>query len=168
MHSVWRMILAIGCVTCVMGTVGCRTNGSRPHEDMIYPDVIEGDYALSARADGGGQIVDVTFDNVLFGYDSSQIPRSELFKIERVADYLRMKTSVRLVVEGHCDERGSRGYNMSLGEQRALAIRNYLISLGVHSRRVQTKSYGEEKPVSPEHDELAWSQNRRGDFMLYQ
>jgi len=167
MTNCWRMILTVGCVACVVGVAGCRTNGTGPDEDMIHPDVIEGDVALGSRMKDGIEITDITFDRVLFGYDSAQIPRSEIGKVEEVADYLRRKTRVRLVVEGHCDERGSREYNMSLGEHRALAIRKYLIGLGVKSSRVQTRSYGEETPVSPGHDELAWRQNRRGEFVLY-
>ncbi len=167
MSSVWRMIGAVGCAACMASTVGCRTNGSRPNENMIYPDTIEGDFALATRADDGERVTDIRFDSVLFEYDSSHLPHSEISKIETVADYLRGKTAVRLVVEGHCDERGSREYNMSLGEHRALAIRNYLIGLGIHGRRIQTRSYGEENPISPEHNELAWRENRRGEFVLY-
>jgi peptidoglycan-associated lipoprotein len=68
-------------------------------------------------------------------------------------------------VEGNCDERGTEEYNRSLGERRALALRESLISLGIEATRVDTISYGEDKPVATGHDEAAWKQNRRGDFI---
>jgi peptidoglycan-associated lipoprotein len=74
---------------------------------------------------------------------------------------------VRLIAEGHCDERGSREYNLSLGEHRALAVRAYLVGLGVDGARIQTRSYGEEQPLDPGHDESAWRLNRRVEFALF-
>ena len=73
-----------------------------------------------------------------------------------------------VVVEGHCDERGSNEYNMSLGENRAIIIRNYLVQNGIAADRIQTRSYGEEKPAVMGSDESAFSRNRRGEFAIYQ
>jgi peptidoglycan-associated lipoprotein len=105
---------------------------------------------------------------VLFAYDSAQIGLSERPKLEAVAAYLR-KTSAgtRVVLEGHCDERGSREYNMALGERRSLAARAYLIGLGVDGSRLITRSYGEERPVDPGHDESSWRLNRRVESIAY-
>jgi peptidoglycan-associated lipoprotein len=72
-----------------------------------------------------------------------------------------------VVIEGHCDERGSREYNLALGERRALAVRAYLVGLGIDATRLQTKSYGEEQPVAMGHDESSWSRNRRAEFVLF-
>ena len=72
------------------------------------------------------------------------------------------------VIEGNCDERGSNEYNMSLGENRAIIIRNYLIQSGISADRIQTRSYGEEKPAVMGSDESAWSRNRRGEFAIFQ
>jgi peptidoglycan-associated lipoprotein len=72
-----------------------------------------------------------------------------------------------VIIEGHGDERGSREYNLALGERRALAIRDYLISLGVDPSIIQTKSLGEEMPAATGHDESAWRMNRRGVFAIY-
>jgi len=132
---------------------------------MVDPEDL--DIALSERFEDGTRIADVEFSSVLFKYDSFQIEESEVWRIEKVADYLRRNSGVRLVVEGHCDERGSREYNMSLGEHRALAVRAYLIGLGVDVSHVQTRSYGEEHPLDSGHDESAWRLNRRGEFALY-
>ena len=102
---------------------------------------------------------------VYFDYDSAQINESERSKIESVASSMK-GGSGQVIVEGNCDERGSTEYNLALGERRALAVRAYLVGLGVDGARVQTKSYGEERPVDPGHDESAWSKNRRAEFVV--
>ena len=111
---------------------------------------------------------DVSFLPVYFGFDSTVVPQGELGKIDAVVQHLTEKTDRVVVVEGHCDERGSNEYNLPLGENRAIIIRNYLIQGGISSDRIQTRSYGEEKPAVDGHDESAWSQNRRGEFGIYQ
>ncbi len=111
---------------------------------------------------------DVDFAPVYFGFDASQLAPSELAKIEAVAQHLQAKPGRVVIVEGNCDERGSNEYNLSLGDLRAISIRDYLVSLGIDAKRIQSKSYGEEKPAVPGHDEGAWSKNRRGEFAVYQ
>lgn len=73
-----------------------------------------------------------------------------------------------VVIEGNCDERGSSEYNMALGENRAIIVRNYLVQSGIAADRIQTRSYGEEKPAVDGHDESAWAKNRRGEFAIFQ
>ena len=104
---------------------------------------------------------------VYFQYDSSMVPPEEASKIAAVAELLKATPAVVLVVEGNCDERGTNEYNISLGERRALAVREQLIALGVDGARVQTVSYGEERPADAGHDENAWVKNRRADFAFY-
>jgi len=106
-------------------------------------------------------------DPVYFSYDSFQVQSSELSKIERVAEMMRGEPGLTLVTEGHCDERGSNEYNMSLGEHRALAIRANLVTLGIDGSRIQTRSYGEEQPADPGHSEASWRMNRRVEFVFY-
>ena len=104
---------------------------------------------------------------VYFQYDSSMVSPEESPKIAAVAELLKATPAVVLVVEGNCDERGTNEYNISLGERRALAVREQLIALGVDGARVQTVSYGEERPADAGHDENAWVKNRRADFAFY-
>ena len=111
---------------------------------------------------------DVDFVPVYFGFDASQLASAELTKIEAVAQHLQAKPNRVVIIEGNCDERGSNEYNLSLGEQRAIAIRDYLVSLGIDAQRIQTKSYGEEKPAVAGQGEGAWSKNRRGEFAVFQ
>lgn len=114
----------------------------------------------------GKGVVAGQFGTVLFAYDSAQVDGSERAKVEAVAEYLKANAAGVVTLEGHCDERGSNEYNMSLGERRALAVRAYLMSLGIDGARIQTKSLGEEQPKDQGHDEKAWSVNRRVEFVI--
>ena len=89
-------------------------------------------------------------------------------KLESLADYLTRNGQYHLVLEGHCDDRGSEGYNRSLGERRAIAVRNYLVALGVSEVRMKTISYGEERPAASGNGEAVWRQNRRAEIIVVQ
>jgi len=104
---------------------------------------------------------------VYFELDSSVIRSDEGPKLENIAQYFATNKTDVLMVEGHCDERGTEQYNMALGDRRALAVREYLIKLGVENTRIRTVSYGESRPVDPRHNEAAWKKNRRGFSLLY-
>ena len=110
---------------------------------------------------------DVDFPPVYFGFDASNLASGEMSKVEAVASHLQSHPNRVVMIEGNCDERGSNEYNLSLGEIRAIAIRDYLVTLGVDPARIQTKSYGEEKPAVVGHEEGAWSKNRRGEFAVF-
>lgn len=105
-------------------------------------------------------------NTVHFAYDSSAVRSSDQANVDAVAAALSAESANKLLIEGHCDERGTEGYNMSLGERRALAIREALVAKGIGADRVRTLSYGEAKPAVDGHDESAWSANRRGEFIL--
>ena len=105
-------------------------------------------------------------DTVYFAYDSSVIRESEKSKVSAVADYLKSHTDAAVRVEGNCDERGTEEYNRSLGERRAIAGREELVSLGIDASRVDTISYGKDRPIEPLHAEAAWSKNRRDEFVV--
>ena len=104
---------------------------------------------------------------VFFRYNESAIPAGELSKVDAVAALLQQTEGLVVLVEGNCDERGTNEYNMSLGEFRAQAVRERLAAAGVSADRVQTVSYGEEKPAAFGHDEASWAQNRRAEFGFY-
>ena len=103
---------------------------------------------------------------VHFEFDSSVVKASEKSKVEAVSSALKSDNASKLLIEGHCDERGTEEYNRSLGERRALALRESLAGSGVDPQRIRTVSYGEDKPVATGHDESSWKQNRRGVFVL--
>jgi len=103
---------------------------------------------------------------VHFAFDSATVKKGEESNISAVASALASNAGDKLLIEGNCDERGTEEYNRSLGERRALALREALAKAGVDPARVRTISYGKDKPADPGHDEAAWAKNRRGDFIL--
>lgn len=106
------------------------------------------------------------FDDIHFDYDKSFIREDAKPVLEKVGDHLKDNPSATLVIEGHCDERGTPEYNLALGERRAISAKDYLVSLGVPSSAITTVSFGEEKPADPGHGEEAWAKNRRAHFVL--
>lgn len=100
-------------------------------------------------------------DRVLFDLDSSQLTAEAQQILEVQAAWLKQNSSLNITVEGHCDERGTREYNIALGERRATAAKKFLTGLGVASNRISTISYGKERPAMVGSDESSWSQNRR-------
>lgn len=103
---------------------------------------------------------------VYFDYDQSAVRATEEFKLDEVANYLKSNPTHAVLVEGNCDERGTEEYNRSLGERRSLASREQLVRLGIDPSRIDTITYGEDKPAATGHDEAAWSKNRRDDFVV--
>ncbi|MCO4793269.1 MAG: peptidoglycan-associated lipoprotein Pal [Bacteriovoracaceae bacterium] len=103
---------------------------------------------------------------VFFAYDSATLNSSTRSQLQKNVNFLKANGSVEVQVEGHCDERGGVQYNLALGERRAKAVKDYMVAMGVSSSRVSTISFGKERPVSFGHDESAWSQNRRANFVV--
>lgn len=129
----------------------------------IYAEGADSLVRTDAAMLGAGQ-----FEAVYFDYDSPQLNPAEQNKIAMVVTYLQQNPTQGIVIEGHCDERGSNEYNLALGERRALAVRAAMISSGIDGARIQTSSRGEETPVAFGHDDAAWRLNRRAEFLLTQ
>jgi len=106
------------------------------------------------------------FDDVRFDFDKSELKEDGRKTCQTVAAFLKKNPGAKLLIEGHCDERGTSEYNLALGERRATAVMTYLVSLGVPKAALSTVSFGEEKPLDPGHDEGAWAKNRRAHFVL--
>ena len=100
-------------------------------------------------------------DRVLFNYDSAKLDSSAKILLDAQSRFLRANTDLNFIVEGHCDERGTREYNLALGEQRATAVRDYLVIQGIDPDRIKVISYGKEKPAVVGSNGMAWSKNRR-------
>jgi peptidoglycan-associated lipoprotein len=105
-------------------------------------------------------------DRVFFGYDRFDLTPEARSVLERQAAWLRQYPNVRVLVAGNCDERGTREYNLALGARRAAAARDYLASLGVAANRMETASYGKERPLDPRDNEEAWSVNRNANTQI--
>ncbi len=129
-------------------------NHSAMHNDMMQNDEMSSD----------NHDVNVMHDMsyIRFSFDSASLSAEARSQLATIADKLRTSTSNNIVVEGHADERGTREYNLALGDRRAVAIKKYLVGLGVPSNKLTTISYGKERPKNPAHTEEAWSENRRG------
>jgi peptidoglycan-associated lipoprotein len=108
----------------------------------------------------------VKFPVIYFSYDQCAIGTRERMILDKVAEYMAGKDGYGLIISGHCDERGSKEYNMALGEKRALAVKDYLVSKGISEDRLKTVSYGEERPAVEGHDEAAYAKNRRAELEL--
>lgn len=118
---------------------------------------------VTAQAPGSAEdfVVNVG-DRVLFGLNRFDLAPEARTTVENQVTWLKRFPGVTITVEGHTDERGTREYNLALGERRANSVRDYMIALGVDPNRVKTLSYGKERPVDPASSEDAWSRNRRG------
>ncbi len=105
---------------------------------------------------------------VYFDFDQSGIREDMRERLEMASAFLKDNPSVQIRIEGNCDERGTNEYNMALGEKRGQSAKKYLLLLGIDEARMNTISYGEERPLNYGHDELSWSQNRRDDLVIVQ
>lgn len=165
-------ILALALVA-TLGLAACSTtdgSGSGTSSDASSSGAGRGgvaDRGVSGRALSGDQLREAlqregVSDRVLFSYDSAELTPEARTIVEKWARVLTQNGGTKILIEGHCDERGTREYNLALGERRAVVIRNYLSGLGVNTTNLQSISYGKEKPVVIGSNDQSWAQNRRG------
>ncbi len=153
------------------GSIDDGNNGNGGYTDGGGSD---GNGAHTSGMNQGGQWTGSPLDDpnsplyektIYFDFDESTIRPEFMDTLRAHAEYLVNTPSAHLVIEGHCDERGSREYNIALGERRANAVRRFLEAEGVSPIQLETVSYGEERPVDPGHDESAWAKNRRAELV---
>lgn len=162
------LLAALLAGTAVLG--GCKKEppAQLPPEPVPTTSTNPGDFDPNAQAGAGAlgtqeHFVDaINGQNVIyFDTDRYNIDSADAAALQTQAQYLLRYTQINVTLEGHADERGTREYNLALGERRANAAKNYLVSLGVPANRIQVLSYGKEKPVALGSNESAWAQNRR-------
>ena len=165
-------VLGVFCLTYAAGCGSMKTSKTPEELAALQDSAIRGeDIPLEEISDSifvepeDRDIVGV-FEDVRFGYNKSNVREQDYDILNKIGRWQKNNPGYIIMIEGHCDERGSNEYNMALGEQRALSIRRYLIGLGVDSASAHTVSYGEEKPLDPGHNESAWSKNRRAHFLV--
>ena len=112
------------------------------------------------------ELAPLFLENIYFAFDKFDLTRTARDILTNHAQALKNRIEVQVMIEGHCDERGTIEYNLALGEKRAKAVKDYLVALGVSPSRVTTISYGKERPVDPALNETAWAKNRRAEFAL--
>ena len=178
MTTRWIVSVVLACSMAAAMT-GCKSwftkkpapTSNGPGSDVVIPTTPTtpiGDNTNSRDPGFGGTNVVAAgqFEAVLFAFDGATVDDAERAKVEKVAEFLKANTTDLVVCEGNCDERGSTEYNMSLGDRRAQSVRAYLMSIGIDATRIQTKSYGKERPKDPGHTETAWRVNRRVEFVV--
>lgn len=164
-----RLFLAVLVLTIGMALVnqeGCAKKPKGAEEEMVG---LEKGRRVKRRPIGEKEYARrgvSPLARVYFDFDRSDIRPEMRSILQRNAEWLRRHPRVKVVIEGHCDERGTEEYNMALGQRRAETVKNYLVSLGVSPSRLSTISYGEERPADPGHDEAAWAKNRRAEFTI--
>ena len=147
-----------------------RDNGGKLNSggDVVTIDET-GNIGLSDLGEFENMLMDrdaLAAQTVYFELDRSEIHPDDLGKVEAVAGILAQDAQNKVLIEGHCDERGTEEYNRALGERRALSVRDALAGLGVSADRIRTMSFGEDRPADPGLDDAAYSRNRRGEFVL--
>ena len=179
----------VGCkkkmdrVTPLPGYGGSAKIGDAPPGGLTGGNTVPGGNNIGGTGTGPGDVIPQTGNRsidgrpqdrtkyapqtVYFEYDRSNVKASEAAKVQEVAAKFKGEDAATdLLIEGHCDERGTEEYNRSLGERRALALRELLVAAGIPADRIHTVSFGKDKPVEPLRSEAAYSKNRRGEFIL--
>ena len=163
------LLLAAGCAPLTEDEdAGCPTttvssdSGEAAAEVPSYSDQSATDTAPPATA---AQVSDTQLQMIHFDFDQHTLTAEARTILDGNASYLQANPDVKVVITGNCDERGSDEYNLALGERRAAAARDYLVSMGIDPQRLSVISYGEEKPLDPDHNEAAWAMNRRAEFV---
>lgn len=160
MKAVTRTLLM---ATAVVALAACS---KKPPEELPPAPVDSGPLPPSSSGGvvKGSQedfLASVSSDRIFFDTDKFDVDATDQATLQSQARWLQANPTVRVTIEGHADERGTRDYNLALGERRANAAKNYLSSLGIDSSRITTISYGKERPAALGSDESAWAQNRR-------
>ena len=148
--------------TATAQPVTTETDFVNPKTDTVAVDTLPGDIEeLNRVAQARGYLQDAFFE-----YNDSTLSANAQAALTTSANWLKKNPQYNLLIEGHCDERGTEQYNLALGDRRANQSKEYLVTLGVDAGRIRTVSYGEERPFDPGHDEAAWSKNRRDHLVL--
>jgi len=166
----FRAVLVAVLVTGMVA--GCKSKPEEPVPEVVPTPVVEPppppppEPEPPKRFEPGQGVVDPDTGQLLshtfyFEYDQARIASSDLAVLAMHADFLRDFQTYNVLIEGHCDERGTREYNLALGERRGQAVQRYLTSAGVRSNQIEVVSFGEERPADPGSNESAWAKNRR-------
>jgi len=172
-RSIVLLLAGILVAGALFGLSGCAKKP--PVDELITEGDMDAEAAMSgediALAEQPEDVVYIeaepdVFENIHFEFDRYDIRPVDEMILQGIAAWLKEYDTKRVLIEGHCDERGTNEYNMALGEQRALAARRFLVGLGIESSRLSTISYGEERPLAMGSTEDAWARNRRAHFVV--
>ena len=163
----FQRILAIVAATLLLAACETASQVSGDSASTSASNTASSSSASSSAADKTpAEKLAQVGDTVNFGFDSAELSVSARSTLNRQAAFLSLNPDLMIVIEGHADERGTREYNLALGDRRATAVRDYLVAKGINSARVRTVSYGKERPAVAGSDEAAWAKNRRAATVL--
>lgn len=169
-----HIVLALGLAVSLTGLMGCAAKKKAPEPEKQVTKTPEVKPAPAPRIERTPRRTEervtvpenLRFGTVYFDYDKSNIRSDQRGAIRSNAELLAKYDTVKIQIEGHCDERGSNEYNLALGERRADSTKQFLIEYGISSSRITTVSYGEERPAQTGNNEAAWAKNRRCEFII--
>jgi len=179
--QVWLAMLMVVILPFMLFTVSCAKKAvetapeTTPAPTTSAPDAADEEARRARmleeerlRAEAAAEAAREAFvnENIPFEFDSSAIVPQAQQILNAKAAYMRANPDLAVTIEGHCDERGTDAYNMALGERRAESAKTFLMNLGISAGRIDTISYGEEKPLDPAQNEAAWAKNRRAQFVI--
>ena len=177
----FNIIIVILFVACTENTRNIPITGaevsseSTSEKSSLTESEQKSDISVSDNADGLKTKEEVLIeelievgDRVFFDYDESRFKNEGVETLKRQAKFLLKNQNLTVRIEGHCDQRGTREYNLALGERRAFSVKNFLVSLGVESSRISVISYGKERPQSIDENEFSWAQNRTAITVINQ
>jgi peptidoglycan-associated lipoprotein len=170
------VVMSLGVAVALSGLTGCASKKkmpapepqvTQPQPTQAPPKVEAAPRKEEAKPAPAPVVPEkIELRTIYFDYDQSVIRPDQTGTISQNAEILSRNRSVRVLIEGHCDERGTNEYNLALGQRRADSAKNYLVNYGIDSSRIETISYGEERPASQGQSEGAWAQNRRCEFVI--
>ena len=145
-----------------------KESAEKTPEKITEQKIASGKESVESQEKGTGAMEEKEgmFKDINFDYDKYNIKDEYKSVLKSLASWMAKNAGAKLSVEGHCDDRGTNEYNLALGDRRAKAVKDYLVSLGVSSSKVETISYGEEKPLCTEQTEECWAKNRRAHFVV--
>ena len=177
MKALIKALPVIALMVCVVCLIGCGPKKVQPPEEAAGEDVSRPDTDRTREEDvkpgeepispiGADEEEEIRLGHINFEYDKYNLTDESVTVLSDNGAILMENPSINVLIEGHCDERGTEEYNLALGEKRALAARDFLTRFGIAKSRLSIVSYGEEKPLDPGHNESAWAKNRRALFVI--
>jgi peptidoglycan-associated lipoprotein len=172
--AIMMIIAALGCQKRISTQPDATRQGQQPavtepQKEKVSEQKIDSKVESVGSKDLDAQYTESKagmFDDVLFEYDRYDVKETYKSVLQSLSAWMIKNDGARLSIEGHCDDRGTGEYNLALGDRRAKAVKDYLITLGVPSSRIDIISYGEEKPACREQTEACWAKNRRAHFVI--
>ncbi|MDZ7344944.1 MAG: peptidoglycan-associated lipoprotein Pal [candidate division KSB1 bacterium] len=152
-------------IGCGGGKQEVKIQTEEPAPVQAEPGAVPAAPPKEVKAEEKATLEPLVLETIYFDYDKYDLTSSALQTLALNARRLKAHSQARILIEGHCDERGTVEYNLALGDKRAKAARDYLVSLGIDPSRISIISYGKERPVDPGHTEEAWARNRRAEFV---